>query len=345
MINNINTNLPSIKYLFSIIKKINKIYFLLAFILTFFIILYGYSVHPISNKLIFNNLFSSDTFNKVGCFKLAEDKKELILDLDNFFKNNNTDKNMEFFPEVYFVNMPKKFVKFLTPEDVLIRKRVFISILLPILIAEQIIILKEREEILEIINKINKEPLNDKDISIIKSYSLKYKVNLLGDNIWSYVLALDELLVRVNIIPHSLALAVAIKETGWGISRFLHEGNSIFSEWSWNENLGIIPLNRNVGATHAVKKYPNLQKSVHSFFLNLNSHSAYEDFRRKRNFYAIKNQPSNSIYLSNELLNYSTERESYIAELKQIILNNKLEEYDKYKGFLKQFSPICFKVV
>ena len=63
------------------------------------------------------------------------------------------------------------------------------------------------------------------------------------------------------------------------------------------------------------------------------------------NFYDIKNQPSNSIYLSNELLNYSTERESYIAELKQIILNNKLEEYDKYKGFLKQFSPICFKVV
>ena len=82
-----------------------------------------------------------------------------------------------------------------------------------------------------------------------------------------------------------------------------------------------------------------------TFFLNLNSHSAYEDFRRKRNFYDIKNQPSNSIYLSNELLNYSTERESYIAELKQIILNNKLEEYDKYKGFLKQFSPICFKVV
>lgn len=311
----------------------------------FFIFLYSYSMHPLSNKLIFNSIFSNDAFNKGGCFKLSEDKKELIQELNVFFKNNNIDKNSEFFPEIYFINMPKKFGKFSSPEDVAIRKNVFINILLPILIAEQNLILQEREEILEIINKINREPLNDKDISLIKSYSTKYRVNILGDNIWSYVLALDELLVRVNVIPHSLALAVAIKETGWGISRFLHEGNSIFSEWSWNESLGIIPLNRNIGATHAVKKYTNLQKSVRSFFLNLNSHSAYEGFRRKRNFYSIKNKVANSIMLSNELLNYSTERESYIAELKQIILNNNLEQYDSYKGFLKKFNPICFKVV
>ena len=39
---------------------------------------------------------------------------------------------------------------------------------------------------------------------------------------------LSTLKVRMDIIPTSLAIAQAAKETGWGTSRFALEGNALF---------------------------------------------------------------------------------------------------------------------
>ena len=45
----------------------------------------------------------------------------------------------------------------------------------------------------------------------------------------------------MDIIPTSIALAQAAKESGWGTSRFALEGNAIFGQWTWNGK-GIEPL-------------------------------------------------------------------------------------------------------
>ena len=50
-----------------------------------------------------------------------------------------------------------------------------------------------------------------------------------------------ELLKRMDIIPVSIALAQAAKESGWGTSRFALEGNAIFGQWTWTGK-GIEPL-------------------------------------------------------------------------------------------------------
>ena len=47
--------------------------------------------------------------------------------------------------------------------------------------------------------------------------------------------------IRLDIIPTSIALAQAAKESGWGTSRFALEGNAIFGQWTWNGK-GIEPL-------------------------------------------------------------------------------------------------------
>ena len=52
---------------------------------------------------------------------------------------------------------------------------------------------------------------------------------------------LKELKTRMDIIPVSIALAQAAKESGWGTSRFALEGNAIFGQWTWNGK-GIAPL-------------------------------------------------------------------------------------------------------
>ena len=47
----------------------------------------------------------------------------------------------------------------------------------------------------------------------------------------------------MDIIPVSIALAQAAKESGWGTSRFALEGNAIFGQWTWTGQ-GIEPLNK-----------------------------------------------------------------------------------------------------
>ena len=41
-------------------------------------------------------------------------------------------------------------------------------------------------------------------------------------------------MMRMDIIPTSIALAQAAKESGWGTSQICAlEGNAIFGQWTW----------------------------------------------------------------------------------------------------------------
>ena len=47
---------------------------------------------------------------------------------------------------------------------------------------------------------------------------------------------LDALLIKVDEIPVSLALAQAVIESGGGTSRFAFEGNALFGQYVWGIN-------------------------------------------------------------------------------------------------------------
>ena len=55
----------------------------------------------------------------------------------------------------------------------------------------------------------------------------------------------------MDIIPVSIALAQAAKESGWGTSRFALEGNAIFGQWTWTGQ-GIEPLNKGKHEGHKI---------------------------------------------------------------------------------------------
>ena len=46
------------------------------------------------------------------------------------------------------------------------------------------------------------------------------------------------LLMRMDIVPPSLALAQAAEETGWGTSRFVREGNALFGQYTYKSGDG-----------------------------------------------------------------------------------------------------------
>ena len=131
----------------------------------------------------------------------------------------------------------------------------------------------------------------------------------------------------MDIIPASIALAQAAKESGWGTSRFALEGNAIFGQWTWNGK-GIAPLHRDKEKNHKILKFPILRASVKAYIANLNTHPGYKDFRKKRQLLRNENKKVSGLNLIHELDNYAQTGKEYTKILEKIIKQNDLDEFE-----------------
>ena len=122
----------------------------------------------------------------------------------------------------------------------------------------------------------------------------------------------------MDIIPTSIALAQAAKESGWGTSRFALEGNAIFGQWTWSGQ-GIAPLDRASNKNHKILKFPILRASVKAYKNNLNTHKSYSKFREKRLNLREKNKKISGLELTETLNNYAQTGSEYTKILNQII--------------------------
>lgn len=139
----------------------------------------------------------------------------------------------------------------------------------------------------------------------------------------------DELLLRVDVIPASLVLAQAANESAWGTSRFALEGNNIFGQWCYEEGCGIIPNRRIEGATHEVKSFDSIEASIAGYFLNINTHHLYADFRAERARLRQLGRTLDPIALVEGLERYSQRGENYIDEVQTLIQQNDLRDRDR----------------
>lgn len=140
----------------------------------------------------------------------------------------NIEKNIDL-PRVFLNYIPKNIDEYKTST----KKKLFISILLPIIILGNELVLKDRE--------LMKIAFLDKDVKKIQYYSKKYRIknfktiNFLKVSSSQMNEINEELLQKINIIPISMILAQAAIESGWGSSRFAKEGNALFGEWTWKK--------------------------------------------------------------------------------------------------------------
>ena len=198
------------------------------------------------------------------------------------------------------------------------RKNLFIKIILPLVLEENNRIIIDRKKLFSILNK-NK---NSKDE--IKWLNQKFKqYGVLNKD-------LATLKVRMDIIPVSLAIAQAAKETGWGTSRFAIEGNALFGQWTWSGE-GIKPAGADNNATYKVMKFNVLKASVRAYQRNLNTHSSYKKFRFVRAQLRDDNKKLDSLKLAEYLDNYAQTGTEYTKVLKQIIQQNQLKDFDEVK--------------
>ena len=198
------------------------------------------------------------------------------------------------------------------------RKNLFIQIILPLILEENNRIKLDRKKLFSILNRShnsNKEKkwLNKK----FKQYGVINK-------------DLSTLKIRMDIIPVSIAIAQAAKETGWGTSRFALEGNALFGQWTWSGE-GIKPANADSDATHKVMKFKILKSSVRAYQRNLNTHSSYKEFRMARAELRDNKRNLDSLILANYLDKYAETGKEYVKILKQIINQNNLTDFDDAK--------------
>lgn len=221
----------------------------------------------------------------------------------------------------FIANLPKN----LSRLDVNTRKAQFIATLLPLILRVNELIMEDREQIISLMLKTeNGERLSELENLWLAEISKNYEIDPKG------VINFPELLNKVDQIPPSLALAQGAIESGWGTSRFATLGNALYGQWTWSDSdsAGLIPLGREEGQKHRIKSFPYLIQSVAAYALNLNSHSAYEEFRDERANLHLRGEGLNGIALSSSLLSYSTRREEYVTDLQTIIYSNQLSAFD-----------------
>jgi len=190
------------------------------------------------------------------------------------------------------------------------------------------------EEDAKVLRKIVKAFSNSSGISKfqkiqIQDLSNKYGISTDLETIETSELAslLDELTLRVELVPIRLVLAQAITESAWGESRFAKEGEAYFGIHCYEEACGM-----RIGNTEQkvfVKTYSDLQASVEDYMLFLNSKPGTKKFRNVRHLYLTEKEVDMNA-LVESLDSYSEIGGQYFAIIKDLLNNYIPDSIDNY---------------
>ena len=261
-------------------------------------------------KFNFNNKYlSSDQINKKS--KVIKWSNHVLRSIENQLP----------VPRMYFSSIPKNINEYKIFE----KKKVFLSILLPIALRGNELALEERKRL--------KVAFLTNNIYKIEYFAKKYKVKNFTKINFGSLNSLQlrnikkELLIKVNRVPVSMIIAQAIIESGWGSSRFAQEGNALFGEWTWKSNDGIKP-NGNLDANFAVKSFKNISESLNSYILNLNRHPAYTEMRNYRSMMFKAGKDITGYDTAAYLENYAEIGLAYVEKVNDMIKSNKLYKFE-----------------
>jgi len=236
------------------------------------------------------------------------------LTLEKYFEQQNYHwpiKTQEQIPDILLETMPIDLEQL---SSIKTKKILFIQILLPLVLAEQQNILRQRNRVIQLIGQ------SGDDVSIennpwFASLVNEYRINKSLDSNMQKQL----LLKRIDSLPAELVIAQAAIESGWGTSRFALEGNSLFGEWTFEKQAGLVPNDRHSDKTHQVKKFDSLQLSIRSYIKNINRNNAYKELRGARFEMRENGKKFDALVLAKYLHRYSQKGQDYVKSLHQIM--------------------------
>ena len=310
------------KYSFSLFaKQFSFLSFVLVF--SYFVLFYDANVNSKYNSEEVNMMYSQKFidnddiyYNSIHLNKISLPKK---IKIDPYLSSENHKINLSSLN----ATLPKNSLPLDWQKSFSLKKVEFIETLLPLIAYQNQQILVERERLFKIQNYLlDNKTLNQNDLEYLSAIADKY---LIETNNKHKIDIVDKLLLSVNIIPTSIVLAQAATESGWGTSRFAKEYNALFGQYTYNEKKGVIPFEREIGKKHLIRHFSSLDKSVESYFKNINTHYAYEKFRSIRN---AMHEDNLDIKLLTKALDVYAEDKSYVDTINSIIDSNEFTQFD-----------------
>jgi len=160
--------------------------------------------------------------------------------------------------------------------------------------------------------------LSDEEQVALNGFIKLYRINKESSTLQQ----INDLLVRVDVIPTSLVLVQAANESAWGTSRFARIGLNFFGIWCYRTGCGMVPGGRDTGAKHEVAAFQSVDAAVSGYFNNINKHNAYHVFRTIRSELRAQDQPLDAEILATGLLPYSERGAQYVLDLTDMLRHN-----------------------
>lgn len=211
------------------------------------------------------------------------------------------------------------------------RKAEFVALLLPLLEKENRIILRDRQIVLDFFDNFlwnlhNK--LHSAEFQKIVALARAYKIGQL--------FCRDAYLLRIDIVPISLALAQAALESGWGSSPYSRKYNNFFGEYT---TLSSVPSHKIAGSRKRIRIFDSIEDAVRAYMWNLNTHYAYVEFRKERMLAHSKGEGYTGTEAIEFLLAYSEVREQYAHRVATLMARNLFERLD-WEFYRKNQRPM-----
>ncbi|AAW85592.1 BAX protein [Aliivibrio fischeri ES114] len=191
----------------------------------------------------------------------------------------------------------------------------FIRLLLPTIIEVNEHISAVREEVITLSKRPTSEWTKEETLwmhNLMDSYFVKTQ-------------NIDDLLLRLNVIPVGMVLAQGIDESGWGTSYFAINGNSLYGEHLSSKGGKYLST---PGGHVKVAAFDNLFAGTARYMYNLNTTSAYKDLWKLRQQLSEEGKLS-GYELVESLSHYSTRGEAYVENLQALIKHHKLDSFDQ----------------
>lgn len=203
--------------------------------------------------------------------------------------------------------------------DVSSKKAQFFDFITPAVIEQNQRILATRTKLEYWLEQITLElGLTDQEDAQLQVLAKRYHLKASRSDLQK----VNELLVRVDIIPLPLVLVQAANESAWGTSRFSRIGLNFFGIWCYEPDCGMVPNGRNEGAKHEVAAFDSVDDAVKGYFRNINTHNAYRVFRTIRAQLRANNEPLSPEILATGLLPYSERGADYVHDITDMLRHN-----------------------
>ncbi len=226
-------------------------------------------------------------------------------------------------PRVFIRAIPQKIKELVGIE----RRRFFIDLILPIILAENEKIEAEHDAVMA---AVKRDERSEADIRLINETAKKYNLIKEEDD---FLTISDEkreavvYLLDMNIrpVPPAIALGQAALESAWGTSRFTFEGNNLFGHVSKDPSKGLKPKNWS-GTQRHIYIFDSITASISAYMLNLNRNRVYRKFRLFR-----QQDPKNLMKMAEGFDRYAIIKELYVGRLQTVMFKYGTHRYNDAK--------------